>query len=168
MLTKARVGIILLGMALLLGASTGAVMGMGVLNPDVKEGASSMTNEEAEAIKRQIKDNASYGYASKDGRTGRITSLDVEAKTFDVDSPAGGFGVSYTDSTIVQKQQDAETENLSLSALADGMLVTITRTDAGENERGTVTVIEIVPEGEGGFSISDASGDGPHLLPVLP
>ncbi|MYC29513.1 MAG: hypothetical protein F4X65_05420 [Chloroflexi bacterium] len=168
MLTKARVGIILLGMALLLGASTGAAMGMGVFNTDEKAGATSMNEDELREAKQQVESKAEYGYISVGGRTGRIVSLDVEAKTFDVDSPAGGFEVQYTDSTIVQKRTPSGTETLRLLDLADGVLVIVTRTEGELDGRDNATIVEVVPEGGDGFTITDSSGSGPQTMPVFP
>ena len=153
--------------ALIIGSSTGAVMSLAV-NPDnIKEGANSMTSEEIQDLKEQVQNHPEFGFVTKSGRTGKIDAVDSDNQQIVVDTPKGeSFTADVGDGTIIKRVIKGEEETLTFADLTSGTLVTVT--GPINDERGNATIVEVVPVGEDGFTITPSDGTGPSQMPVLP
>ena len=126
-----------------------------------------MTDDEFAEIKRQFEEQASWGFVSRYGRTGRITSLQSADKTVAIDTPQGSLTAKVGEDTRIHKDTGDESRDLTFEDLTVGMLVTVDG-ETGTKENAEAGDIQVVPEGEGGFDIQPASVSGPRMMPVLP
>jgi hypothetical protein len=156
---------VLLIAALVLEGSLGTVYAVGLNSSKGQRGESAMSQNdltELRKLRQQFKEQPEWGFISREGRTGRIES--IEGNLLMAQTPKGALQAQLGEMTTVGK---ARGETLTLADLTAGMLVTVN----GEfRQRGVIKASEIlvIPEGEGGFTIRPRRGDGPNLVPVFP
>ena len=126
-----------------------------------------MNQDEFAEIRRQAMDQAGWGFVSRYGRTGRIRSISDDEKTVQIDTPHGPMLARVGEGTAIHITTAGAARALTFEDLAPGMLVTVDG-KTGTLENAAAGEIEVVPEGEGGFDIQPATGDGPLLVPLLP
>jgi hypothetical protein len=126
-----------------------------------------MTPDEISEIKRQFEEQSDWGFVSRYGRTGRITSLRSENKTVEIDTPHGSRTVKVGENTNIHQTTYDESRSLTFEDLTVGVLVTVDG-ETGTKENTEAGDIQVVPEGEGGFNIQPAFGSGPRMMPLLP
>ena len=93
--------------ALLLGGSTGAVFGLGVLR--TAEDAS-MTESEIADMMQQLEAARELGFISREGRTGRIQTFEDGVLT--INTPLGDKEALVGEETVVQRTKGNTTEML--------------------------------------------------------
>ncbi len=159
---------------LLLGSSLGVAYGMGAYPSSTSwsEGILTMTSDEAADLKDAFDEQqATWGYVSQYGRTGRITSFNTDTDTFSVQTPKGVLTVTVGDNTHVYRAEDSSTEDvedLTFNDLAVGTLI-IVDGETGTQKGATAAKIEVIKEGDKGYNIRPADGDeGPRLVPLFP
>ncbi len=134
---------------------------------NIKEGANSMTSEEIQDLKEQVRSHPEFGFVTRSGRTGKIDAVDSDNQQIVVDTPRGkSFTSGVGNRTIIKRVIKGEEETLAFADLTPGALVTV----AGpiNDERGNATTVEVVPVGKDGFTITPSDGAGPFQMPVLP
>ena len=167
-LARTKPVVVLVAAALLLGGSMGAASVVGINPLGAKGGEPQMSQEEAAQLRELFDEQqATWGFVSRHGRTGRIQAVQAEERTLEIDTPKGVLTARVGDDTTIHKSEGGESRTLGFDDLTLGALVTVdgaTGTKAGE-EAGE---IEVLAEGAEGFDISPASGDGPRLVPLFP
>ena len=123
-------------------------------------GQQQMAPEDAADLKRQMEEQASWGFVSRYGRTGRIQSVQAEDKTIQINTPKGALQATVGDGTNIHKTTNEEVRTLTFEELTPGMLVTVDGSN-GTRENADASEIQVIPEGEGGFNIQPVAGDGP-------
>ena len=126
-----------------------------------------MSPEEAAILRRQMEEQASWGFVSRYGRTGRIQVIGTEDKTLQIDTPTGQLNVKMGEDTIIIRTTAGEARTLTFEDLTPGMLVTVDGS-TGTAENAEAGEIQVIPEGEAGFNIRPATGSGPSAVPVFP
>ena len=126
-----------------------------------------MDQDEIADLKRQFFEQASWGFVSRYGRTGRILSVRTEDRTLEIATPRGTLHVRVGAATNIHQTTTDESKELIFEDLTPGILVTVDGA-TGTQENSAAGDIELVPEGEGGFDIAPAAGSGPRLMPVFP
>ncbi len=126
-----------------------------------------MDQDEIADLKRQFFEQASWGFVSRHGRTGRILSVRTEDRTLEIATPRGTLHVRVGAATNIHQTTKAVSRALTFEDLTPGMLVTVDGA-TGTQEDSAAGDIELVPEGEGGFDIVSAIGSGPRIMPIFP
>jgi hypothetical protein len=126
-----------------------------------------MNRDDLAEVRKQFQEQASWGFVSQYGRTGRIQSVEAKDKTVQVVTPRGPLHARVDEGTAIRKTKNGEERVLTFEDLTPGMLITVngptgTKGDIEASE------IQVVPEGEGGFDIRPHSGEGPVSVPVFP
>ena len=161
-----RMGLALILGALIIGSSTGVVMSMAVSSANIEE-ESNMTSEEIQDLKEQMRNHPEFGFVTRSGRTGKIEAVDSDNQQIVVDTPKGeSFTANVGDRTIIKRVIKGEEETLAFADLTSGTLVTVT--GPINDDRGNAIIIEVVPVGKDGFTITPSDGTGPFQMPVLP
>ena len=164
---KSRLVLILLVGGLLILGSVAAVFALGINSDNNSRGSQSMRADEFADLKNQAQSRPEFGFLTISGRTGRIESVDGDTMTLQIESPKGSFAARIGDTTIVRRTINNTEETLTFADFTPGMLVTVSGPIFSESGA-KATVIEVIPVGTGGFSITPAEGDGPHVMPVFP
>ena len=126
-----------------------------------------MRADEFDDLKRQFESKPEFGFLTRYGRTGRIESVDGETKTLQIETPKGSFAARVGAATVVRSTRNNSQETLTFSDLTPGTLVTVDGplfSESGDE----AAIVEVIPVGTGGFSITPAEGDGPHAVPIFP
>lgn len=127
-----------------------------------------MTPDELENLRRQVEEQASWGFVSRYGRTGRIQSVQAGDKTVQINTPTGELLAKVGDETNIHRFTNEEVRTLTFEDLTPGMLVTVDGL-TGTKENAEAGEIEVIPEIEGEFRIQPIiSGDGPFMVRVFP
>ena len=126
-----------------------------------------MNQDEIAELKRQFFEQASWGFVSRHGRTGRILSVRTEDRTLKIATPRGALHARVGAATNIHQTTNDGSKALTFEDLTPGTLVTVDGA-TGTQEDSAAGDIELVPEGEGGFDIAPAAGSGPRLMPVFP
>ena len=131
-----------------------------------------MSSEETADLKEAFDEQqATWGYVSQYGRTGRITSVDTDNKTLKVETPKGVLTVAVGDNTSIYRAKDSNTrdvEDLNFDAIVVGTLV-IVDGETGTDKGADASEIEVIKEGTGGYNITPANEDEePRLVPLFP
>ena len=126
-----------------------------------------MDQDESAELKRQFAEQASWGFVSRYGRTGRILSVRTDDRTLEIATPRGALHARVGAATNIHQNTNAVSRSLTFEDLTPGILVTVDGA-TGTQENSAAGDIEVVPEGEGGFDIAPATGPGPRLMPIFP
>ena len=126
-----------------------------------------MNEDEIAELKRQFFEQASWGFVSRYGRTGRILSVRADDRTLEIATPRGTLHAKVGAATNIHRTTNDGSKALTFEDLTPGTLVTVDGA-TGTQENSDAEDIEVVPEGEGGFGIAPAAGSGPRLMPVFP
>ena len=126
-----------------------------------------MNQDEIAELKRQFAEQASWGFVSRYGRTGRILSVRADGQTLEIATPRGTLHARVGVATNIHQTTNDDSRALTFEDLTPGTLVTVDGA-TGTEENYDAGDIEVVPEGEGGFDIAPATGTGPRLMPVFP
>ena len=126
-----------------------------------------MNQDEIAELKRQFFEQASWGFVSRYGRTGRILSVRADDRTLEIATPRGTLHARVGAATNIHQTTNDGSKALTFEDLTPGTLVTVDGA-TGTQENSDAEDIEVVPEGEGGFGIAPAAGPGPRLMPVFP
>ena len=126
-----------------------------------------MNQDEIAELKRQFAEQASLGFVSRYGRTGRILSVGADDQTLEITTPRGILYARVGAATNIHQTTNDDSRALTFEDLTPGTLVTVDGV-TGTEENSDAGDIEVVPEGEGGFDIAPATGSGPRLMPVFP
>ena len=131
-------------------------------------GQEQMSEEDVAEIKQLFEDQqATWGFVSRYGRTGRIRSVQADEKTLEITTPKGSLRVKVGDDTNISKPQDGESRPLAFEDLKPGTLITVDGA-SGTAEGANAGEIEVIPEGEGGFDITPSESSGPRAVPLFP
>ncbi len=130
-------------------------------------GRQRMNQDEITDLKRQFAEQASWGFVSRYGRTGRILSVRADDQTLEIATPRGTLHAKVGAATNIHLTTNDGFRALTFEDLTPGTLVTVDGA-TGTKENSDAGDIEVVPEGEGGFDITPAVGSGPSLMPVFP
>ena len=152
---------------LLVACSIVAVFALGIHSDDNSRGSQSMRADEIDDLKKQFASKPEFGFLTRYGRTGRIESVDGETKTLQVITPKGSFAARVGAATVVLRSSNKTQETLTFSDLTPGTLVTVEGplfSESGDE----ATIVEVIPTGIGGFSITPSEGHGPHAVPIFP
>ena len=84
-----------------------------------------MSPEEAATLRRQMEEQASWGFVSRYGRTGRIQVVETGDKMLRIDTPTGQLNVKVVEDTTIHRTTVEESRTLTFEDLARGMLVTV-------------------------------------------
>ena len=126
-----------------------------------------MDQDEISELKKQFAEQASWGFVSRYGRTGRIMSVRTDDQTLEIATPRGTLHARVGVATNIHRTTTDESKDLIFEDLTPGTLVTVDGV-TGTQENSDAGDIEVVPEGEGGFDIAPATGTGPRLMPIFP
>ena len=124
-----------------------------------------MNQDEIAELKRQFAEQASWGFVSRYGRTGRILSVRADGQTLEIATPRGILYARVGAATNIHRTTNDDSR--ALTDLTPGTLVTVDGV-TGTQENSDAGDIEVVPEGKGGFDIAPATGSGPRLMLVFP
>ena len=126
-----------------------------------------MRADDIDDLKKQFVSKPEFGFLTKYGRTGRIESVDGETHTLQVITPKGSFAARVGAATVGRRSRNKTQETLGFSDLTQRTLVTVDGplfSESGDE----AAIVEVIPTGTGGFSITPAEGDGPHAVPIFP
>ena len=137
------------------------------LLPEGMGGRQRMNQDEITELKKQFAEQASWGFVSRYGRTGRILSVRADDQTLEIATPRGTLHTRVGAATNIHRATNDGFRALTFEDLTPGTLVTVDGA-TGTQENSDAGDIELVPEGEGGFDITPAAGSGPRLMPVFP
>ena len=126
-----------------------------------------MNQDEIAELKRQFFEQASWGFVSRYGRTGRILSVRTDDRTLEIATPRGTLHARVGAATNIHQTTNDGSKALAFEDLTPGTLVTVDGA-TGTQENSDAEDLAVVPEGEGGFGIAPAAGPGPRLMPVFP
>ena len=127
-----------------------------------------MSDDEATNVKRDFDEQqATWGFVSRYGRTGRIKEIEPNSRSLVIETPKGELSVIVGDNTEIFKYDPNGAGDLPFADLTEGTLV-IVDGDSGTPAGSDAGVIEVLKEGKEGFDITPAQGDGPRAVPVFP
>ena len=166
---KAVLALVTVGV--LLGGSLGVAYAMDFYPSSTSwtEGLANMNSEEASDLKEAFDEQqATWGFVSQYGRTGRITSVHEDEKTLNVDTPKGVLTVTVGDNTNIFRADDDGSTTLDFEDLAVGSLV-IVDGETGTDKGSDAGVIEVLKEGDDGFNVEPSRGDEDfRMVPLFP
>ena len=158
-----RMGMPRMSLAGLFAVALVGIVAFGMIWGTVQGQEDNAMQEDLAEARRQLIEDRSRGYVSKSGNTGRVTAIDSASGVVTIDTPKGELTVTIGHETNVREYGSGD--ELSANDVSGDKLVVV---GSEKTPDGHVALMEVVPEGEGGYKISAAGDDGPAMVPVFP